>query len=322
MYHTLLLKERTTSPCEKHFSQPGGTPARIRTRHSHRMIKRKKAIIDKSAVREKPAPPQQGPFVILVEERRWIPISTSPRYDYTLNEADVEESTEYSSTRAHVREPDETVHWPELIRECTRSWICDKWLNASSAASDRVWFERSWLTWRASVHQIDTRSQRRTQNWSTIFHVAGKSVCVESIHLPWSSNNYKSIVDEGLIAGGTVDPLEKSLPVFFFKNSPRTSLEWYTINIRKDQITMQCTPFWNEDRTRPSVDILSNQQLCDYSVRHHAIRSIDKSCEDSQFGDINSIRYKICKRYRRYTLIQLNWNGRTLCANEYGSSTE
>ena len=69
------------------------------------------------------------------------------------------------------------------------------------------------------------------------------------------------------------------------------------------------------------VDILSNRQPCDCSVWHHAVRSMCKSCDTSQFGDRTSIRYKICKSHRRHTLIQRNWNGRKPCATRCGSST-
>ena len=63
----------------------------------------------------------------------------------------------------------------------------------------------------------------------------------ESMHLPHRIlGHYRSIIEGGLIAGGTsdrrgrqdcffsaMDPLEKSLPEVF-KNSPKESFEWYT----------------------------------------------------------------------------------------------
>ena len=67
---------------------------------------------------------------------------------FDLNsDADVEESTEYSSTHEpHVREPDGAVCWPRLMcimydpHPNTRSWNCDKWLSMLPAASARIKF--------------------------------------------------------------------------------------------------------------------------------------------------------------------------------------
>ena len=54
---------------------------------------------------------------------------------------------------------------------------------------------------------------------------------------------------------------------------------------------MRC-PKQLEDRTRPRIEIISDQQLCDYFEKHRADRSLGKSGESQQkrFGDRNSIR--------------------------------
>ena len=70
-------------PCEEN-SHSQGNPCKNPDKAQSPSDQRKKAIIEKTALRVDAAPPQRGPPVIRMEERLWIPISTSPRCDDTL----------------------------------------------------------------------------------------------------------------------------------------------------------------------------------------------------------------------------------------------
>ena len=178
--------------------------------------------------------------------------------------ADFEESANDSSTRALSSRKGWSICWPTLMRRMwdynhnTRFLNVDIWLDASSTASDNIRFEyclgshgrlqciRS-IQVRGGVPRID----------SPFFYGSGESLCVERTHpaykifeplLTGPSSKKDSLLKAPEIAE---EGKHASSPLWthpaavarFQKNSPRTSLEWYTANIRKDQLTMQCTPF-------------------------------------------------------------------------------
>ena len=62
-----------------------------------------------------------------------------------------------------------------------------------------------------------------------------------------------------------------------FMKCQRTSLEWCTLNIRKEEITMQCTSLiWRSQKIEDA-----------FSIWQYFIRSNDESCESLQIGRQN-----------------------------------
>ena len=111
-----------------------------------------------------------------------------------------------------VREPDGAVHWQNLRRRMydsypnTQSWIFDKWLDALSAASDKVGFEYCLDSHGEPKYIRSIQRHSGAPKFADKFMcLAGKSECVESIHLPNRLFEHLQVDRRGLIAGATSD---------------------------------------------------------------------------------------------------------------------
>ena len=138
-----------------------------------------------------------------------------------------------------VRESDGAVYWPKLVQWIddthfdSRSWHFSKWLVALSAESDRVRFEYCVDPHGEPKYIRSLRSQQLftlpeiPYEWKVHIYHTG------------ASNNFRSIVKGGQIAGGTsasrgrpacffsvMDSLEELCPLS--SSSPRTNIAWRT----------------------------------------------------------------------------------------------
>ena len=119
------------------------------------------------------------------------------------------------------------------------------------------------------------------------------------------------VAEEGKRASSQLWSHQKSrCPIF--KNSPRTSFEWHRNNTRK----------WADHEAVYTFDlkiaqdrgwtfVLSNRQLRDYSVCHHAVRCIGKSCDCKKKSETEILFDTVSARVTDVS-----------CATMYGSSTE
>ena len=103
-----------------------------------------------------------------------------------------------------------------------------------------------------------------------------------STHLPYRifRNNYWPIVEGGLIAGGTSDRRGRQACIFSAMNPLEEPLRDF-IELRTDEPQMVHYELDMQIAQHRGLTVLSNRQRCDYSVQHHAIRSVDKICESS-----------------------------------------
>ena len=239
----------------------------------------------------------------------WIPISTSPRCDNTLKPT-LKRAHGIRRHEPHVRERDGAAYdsYPN-----TRAWNCDRWLNALSAASDEVRF--------ACCPDSHGEPQyiRSVQCHSGVLRIDPPFFTL-LVQYKWKGHMYhtgfsnigRSIVNGGLIAGSTSDRRGRQACARLLGCGPvREVVARFSETSPSAVLTFDLK----------IVEILSKRQPCDCSVWHHAVRNMCKSCDTTQVGERNSIRYKICKNHRRHTLIQPNWNGRKPGATRCGSST-
>ena len=189
------------------------------------------------------------------KQRMWQPIQTSQKHDHSLKPIS---KTAHNILRpeSHVRETKGAENWPKVMRRIddlhpkTRSWNFDQWFDALLDAPDRVRIE----------YCLDPHGERQyiraMQGHRGVPRVDPTFFTLLEIPYEWKvhsyhTESYRSIVEGGLIAGGTsdrrarhtcfsaMDPLEE--PFRCYRILYERTSNGAPQNIQNDQITMQCT---------------------------------------------------------------------------------
>ena len=113
-------------------------------------------MIKNSTVRVNAAPSQKGPSAVLIEERVWIPISTSPRCDHSLKPISKRAQIILRRPKPHVRELDGAVYWPEVMRIMYDSYPDTHYLGIVTSGSTRYQLDQT----RSELSVVLTRMGR------------------------------------------------------------------------------------------------------------------------------------------------------------------
>ena len=98
-----------------------GDFARTQTKHNHRVIKNRKPLLT-TTIRVNAALSQRGPPVNLAEERLWLPIQASLKYDHCLKAFSKKAHTRHELKLKHRRgDYDHNTHDPRIL---TVGWSC------------------------------------------------------------------------------------------------------------------------------------------------------------------------------------------------------